>query len=74
MNRMISYARNEAINSLMKQKHGSILFKNGHVISRGYNTIDRVCINKDCYRTSCHAEVNCLLKTKQRPLCRLRKG
>jgi deoxycytidylate deaminase len=64
--RAINLAITEATRSTLKQKHGSVLFKNRRLISRGYNRIKTHPTAKRHYDFPyIHAEFDAIIKAKQ---------
>lgn len=72
-----SYPRNHLPNAialaLEDQKrsawlHSAVLLKSGKKVSEGVNSNNRTCIHGDYTRTGFHAEIACMVGTRQRIL------
>jgi len=65
--RMIEKAMEEAENSSMKDRLGTVILANGKLISAGYNTNNRTAFDGE-HQCSFHAEMSALWKLKGCPL------
>ena len=65
LDRLVNIAFKQAIKSTHQYKHGAVIFRQGKVISKGYNETHRgVSQYKGYWEGSCHAEIAALIRAK----------
>ena len=65
LDRLVSIAFKQAVKSTHQYKHGAVIFRQGKVISKGYNETHRgVSQYKGYWEGSCHAEIAALIRAK----------
>lgn len=65
LKRIALIALNESVKSKHRYKHGAVIFKQGKILSRGFNETHRgISQYKGYWEGSCHAEIAAIIRAK----------